>query len=80
MALQWSCLLSCLPVAFSAWWSLTRHACLCPPLPSLPLTLSLWMEQRIIRGDAAGNGGIENSVVASAADAVWGKKSVLDAK
>jgi cathepsin B len=35
---------------------------------------------RIVRGDAMGNGGIENGVVAAAADAVWGKKSVLDAK
>jgi len=33
---------------------------------------------RIVRGDAQGNGGIEGSVVASAADAKWGKKDELD--
>merc|ERR1711865_480458 len=33
---------------------------------------------RIIRGDSAGNGGIENGVVGSSADSKWGKKSELD--
>ena len=42
-----------------------------------------WGEEghfRIVRGDSDGNGGIENSVVGASADAIWGKKSVLDAK
>ena len=43
------------------------------PLSPLP-------EQRIVRGDAMGNGGIENGVVAAAADAVWGKMSDLNTK
>ena len=32
---------------------------------------------RIVRGEVWANGGIENAVAASAADAVWGKKSEL---